>query len=162
MTSHASDPTTLAPVRCEVTVPGDPTRAFEIFTAGHDSWKTPEHYLGAEKPEVVILESASGGRWYERAADGTECEWGRVLESDPPHRIVLAWQVGGDWQYHADEQSRVEVTFTEVAPGRTRVVLVHDGFEGHGDGAAVVHQGVGDEDGWPVALDLFTKAVAAG
>lgn len=160
MTTPISDSTTLAPVRCEVIVPADPARAFEIFTAGHDSWKTPGHFLGTEEPEVVILESDAGGRWYERAADGTECEWGRVLESDPPHRIVLAWQIGGDWQYHSDQQSRVEVTFTEVEPGRTRVVLVHDGFEGHADWSTAVHRGVGGPDGWPVALDLFARAAA--
>jgi uncharacterized protein YndB with AHSA1/START domain len=154
--------TTLAPVRAEVTVPAAPARAFEIFTAGHDSWRTPGHFLGAEEPEEVVLEATRGGRWYERQSDGTECEWGRVLDVDAPHRIVLAWQVGGDWQYHADQQSRVEVTFTEVAPGQTRVVIVHDGFEGHGDGAANVHRGVGGDDGWPIALDLFRKVLAEG
>ena len=42
---------------------------------------------------IAILESREGGRWYERADDGSECDWGYVREIDRPTRILLAWHL---------------------------------------------------------------------
>jgi uncharacterized protein YndB with AHSA1/START domain len=38
----------------------------------------------------------------ERGDDGSECNWGRVLAWDPPHRLLVTWQINGQWQYDLD------------------------------------------------------------
>jgi hypothetical protein len=45
-----------------------------------------------------VLEPFVGGRWYERAHDGSETLWGLVLAFEP-RRILLSWQMGSDWNY---------------------------------------------------------------
>src|SRR5690606_14850692 len=74
-------------------VQAPPEKAFEVFTAGMTRWWNPEYTIGGQPYAAVVVEPHEGGRWYERAADGTECDWGRVLTWDPPARLVLTWQI---------------------------------------------------------------------
>jgi hypothetical protein len=76
--------------------------AFDVFTSRFGSWWPMEHHIGSEPAVDVIIEPRVGGRWFERAADGSECEWGRVLEWDAPERIVLAWQLNPEFDYDPD------------------------------------------------------------
>jgi uncharacterized protein YndB with AHSA1/START domain len=97
-------------VRRAVTVDVDRERAFSVFTEGLDTWWMRSHHIGAAEIEVAILEPRQGGRWYERGVDGTQCDWGHVIEWEPPGRIVLAWQINGRWQYDPSLVTEVEVT----------------------------------------------------
>ena len=78
----------MAPVRKSIRVKAARERAFEIFTQWR--WWPKEHsILKSKSPQVsVTTEPRAGGRWYERGADGTECDWGKVLVWDPPARVV--------------------------------------------------------------------------
>ncbi|GLZ32340.1 hypothetical protein Lesp02_45280 [Lentzea sp. NBRC 105346] len=75
---------------------------------------------------------------------------GSVLEWEPPARVLLAWHLNGDWEYDPDpaHASEVEVRFVDLAGGRTRVELVHRGFERHVTKPEDVRRGVGGEGGW--------------
>ena len=85
------------PVRKSIRVAAPPARAFEIFTAGMHQWWPRAHSLNAKvERAAVIAEPRPGGRWFERAVDGTECDWGRVLAWEPPQRVLFAWQLDGD------------------------------------------------------------------
>ncbi len=110
-----------------------------------------------------ILEPDVGGRWYERGADGTECETGRVTAFEPPERLILAWHLDANFQYdpNPDHASEVEVRFIPDGPNRTTVELEHRGFDRHGGGAACVHGVVDSPQGWSYRLGLFAEHLVA-
>jgi uncharacterized protein YndB with AHSA1/START domain len=156
---------TAAPVRCAVTVPLSPDRAFALFTDGYHTW-WPGHHIGTADLAEAVLEPRTGGRYYERGVDGSECEWGRVLACDPPHRIVVSWQItanGDDWVLdpHPAHASEFEVTFVPQPDGQTRVELEHRHIERHGAGAAGIRQGVSGPGGWAGILEGYAKVAAA-
>jgi uncharacterized protein YndB with AHSA1/START domain len=58
--------------------------------------------------------------------DGSE--WiSRVLAWQPPHRLVVTWQINGEWQFDPDpaHASEIEVRFTADGPTQTTVDLEH-------------------------------------
>jgi uncharacterized protein YndB with AHSA1/START domain len=125
-----------------VLVPLEPGAAFELFTDRFaDWWPKDSHHIGEADAADVFLEPREGGRWYERAEDGAECDWGRVLEIDRPHRILLAWHLTPEWRYD----------------GATRVTLEHRGFEVHGETGAAMRESVGGDGGWPWLMELYRR-----
>ena len=100
------------------------------------------------------------GRWFERDADGNECNWGFVTEFEPPSRLLLAWHLGPEWGYDPDPEkaTEVEITFTAVVDG-TLVELEHRGFEKHGETGAKMRDAVSAPGGWTDLLQLFANAV---
>jgi uncharacterized protein YndB with AHSA1/START domain len=139
-------------------------RAFEVFTRDFDRIKPREHNLLGEEIAETVLEPRAGGRLYDRGVDGGTCDWGRVLAFDPPQRLVLAWDISPQWQLETDPDrtSEVEVTFTALDAGRTRVDLEHRHLDRHGDGWQGLRGALDAEGGWPLYLDRYTQLVAAG
>ena len=78
------DPTDDTAVRHTITVAAPQERAFAVFTDGLDRWWPRSHKIGPSELAEAVLEGREGGRWYERDADGSECEWGKVLVWQPP------------------------------------------------------------------------------
>src|SRR5262245_29734942 len=101
----------VAPVRKSVRVNADRARAFEVFTAGLNRWWPRSHSIGGAPMEQAVIEPRVGGRWYERSADGSECEWGKVIAWDPPSRVVLGWQINAQFRYDPTVISEVEIRF---------------------------------------------------
>src|SRR4051794_6519920 len=146
---------TLAPVRRSIVVAAPIERAFHVFTAEYATWTPPEHHLIGDSPLAdVVLEPREGGRWYEVVQDGRECDWGRVLAWEPPHRVVLSWQITPQFTPEPDPEraSEVEVRFVAEADDRTRVELEHRGFERHGEGFEQTRAAVDSEGGWTLLL----------
>ena len=79
---------------------------------------------------------------------------------EPPSGFVLAWQITPDWQCQPDvsKSSEVEVRFTPVEDGATRVDLEHRYFERHGTGAEVMRTSVDTPNGWSAILCLYTAS----
>ncbi len=152
----------LGTVSKTITVKADAARAYEAFTRGIDRWWPRTHHIGNAPLGKVIVEEAAGGRCYSEQTDGTECDWGRVLVWDPPHRFVMAWQVTPEWKYEADlaHSSEVEVRFTAEPDGATRVDLLHRYLERHGPGAELMHQAVDSPGGWSGMLQLYRTTVS--
>ncbi len=145
------------PVRQSIRVRASAARAFQVYTEGLDSWWPRTHHIGSSPMTKAVLEGRVGGRCYSEQADGTECEWGRILVWEPPHRLVMAWQVTPTWQYEPDlaKCSEVEVRFTPSPDGSTYVELEHRHFERHGDGGDAMRTAVAEPDGWNGLLRLF-------
>jgi uncharacterized protein YndB with AHSA1/START domain len=74
-----------------------------------------------------------------------------VLAYEPPVRVCFSWDINLQWQIETDpaRTSEVEITFTEVSPGRTHVVLTHRHLDRHGDGWEGMRAAVGS--GWSLA-----------
>ena len=146
-----------APVRKSVTVRATPARAFAIFTDDMDSWWPRSHHVGKTPLKANLIESRPGGRCYSQHEDGTECDWGTVLVWEPPQRIVLAWQVSATWQSEPDlaKASEVEVTFTALDGGLTRVDLEHRHLERVGPTAAAYRAALDSPTAWEGLLAAF-------
>jgi len=145
-----------AVVRKTITVKTSVEHAFSVFTDGYDSWWPRTHHIGKAPMKEAIIEPRVGGRCYTKQVDGTESDWGQILEWDPPHRFVLAWQITHQWGYEPDlaKSSEVEIRFTPV-DGGTRVDLEHRHFERMGPGGDAMRVGVDSAGGWGGLLELF-------
>ena len=151
---------TMEAVTLSVLVPMEQDAAFELFTDRFaDWWPKDSHHISEGDAVEVVLEPREGGRWFERAADGSECEWGYVKEIERPDRILFAWQLTPEWKFDPDpaKGTEVEVTFAREDDG-TRVTLTHRGFEVHGDAGAGMRESVSSEGGWPQLLQLYRDA----
>ena len=136
-------------------VNGTPEQVFAVVTQKFDAVKPREHTLLAGPIAETVLEPYVGGRIVDRAEDGTECAWARILAFDPPHRLVFSWDIGPTWQLEEDlaNTSEVEIRFLAEGPDRTRVELEHRHLDRHGSGWESLRDGVGDEQGWPLYLE---------
>jgi uncharacterized protein YndB with AHSA1/START domain len=149
------------PVRKSIVVNASVDRAFHVFTAEHDTWWPRSHHIGKAPMKKAVIEGKVGGRCYSEQTDGTECDWGTVLAWEPPHRVVLAWQINGNWQFEPDlaRSSEVEVRFTPQPGGSTRIDLEHRYLGRHGEGATAMRTAVDSPNGWASLLGLFAASV---
>lgn len=149
--------TTMESVNKSITVNASPALAFEVFTTDYDTWWPRTHHIGKSPMTKASIECRQGGRYFSEHEDGTQCDWGKVLVWEPPHRIVLAWQITHEWGYNPDpsQASEVEVRFTEIEAGVTRVDLEHRYFERMGPNGASMRISV--DSGWPKLLALFAS-----
>lgn len=157
----------LSAVRHSVWVPLAAPAAFDLFTERFDEWWPIEsHHIGSAPATSAAIEPHAGGRWYERAEDGSECDWGRIKAWEPPHRVLFAWQLTPEWRFDPDPElaTEVEVTFAAEGDG-TRVTLEHRGFEVHGEPGREMRASVAGEDGeggWGALLEQYATRAGAG
>ncbi len=149
------------PVRQEVTVNCTPERAFDVFTHQFQSWWPASHHVGEGELAEVRIEPWAGGRWYELNTRGTECDWGYVLAWDPPAGLDLAWQLSAEFRYDPDLLTRVAIRFTEIQPGRTRVVVEHGDLDQYGLRSMEMRETFLSEGGWPGLIASFAEAAQA-
>jgi uncharacterized protein YndB with AHSA1/START domain len=147
-----------AAIRKSFTVGAAPARAFEVFTAGFDSWWPRTHSIGDAPLKRATIEPRTGGRWFSLTEDGVEHEWGEVLAWEPPTRLLLAWRLNGEFTYDPSLLTEVEVRFTAVDGGQTRVDFEHRGLERLGAGEAAERTRSGMDDGWALILEAYTAA----
>jgi uncharacterized protein YndB with AHSA1/START domain len=155
---------TAAVVRRQIVVEAPLEKAFAVFTERFGDFKPPEHNLLGAPIAETVFEPRVGGHIYDRAADGTECRWARVLAYEPPARVVFSWDIGPTWQVEAepDNASEVEVRFTAETSARTLVELEHRNIDRHGPGWEGLRDGVGHDDGWPLYLARFAALFTSG
>lgn len=144
-------------VQRQVVVDAPIDRAFEIFTARFGDFKPPEHNLLGAPIVETIFEPRVGGNIYDRASDGSECRWARVLAFEPPERVVFSWDINPRWQIEENKEntSEVEVRFIAESAERTRVELEHRNLDRHGPGWESVRDGVASDGGWPIYLQRY-------
>jgi uncharacterized protein YndB with AHSA1/START domain len=154
--------TTTAAFRTTITVAAPIERAFSVFTAGFDSWWPRAHHIGSSDLAEVVIEGRVGGRWLERDTDGSECEWGRVLDWDPPNGVALSWHLNVDFEYDPDpaRASRVDVRFVAEGDASTRVEFEHSDLDRVGSAWPKLLHEISSEGGWSGLLSRFAREAA--
>ena len=149
--------TTTTTVQRQVLVNAPISDAFKLFTERFGDFKPREHNLLKAPIAETVFEPRVGGNIYDRAVDGSECRWARILAFEPPNRVVFSWDISPRWQIEAnpDLTSEVEVRFFAETPERTRVELEHRNLDRHGVEWESVRDGVGNEGGWPLYLQRY-------
>ena len=144
-------------VRRQVVVNAPQAKAFAAFTERLGEFKPPEHNLLAAPIAETVFEPRAGGHIYDRAQDGSQCRWARVLAYEPPDRVMFSWDISPQWQIEpdSDQTSEVEVRFVPEGPDRTRIELEHRHLDRHGPGWQSVAGGVGGDEGWPLYLARY-------
>ena len=151
-------------VRQHVVVDAAIGRAFSVFTERFGDFKPREHNLLNAPIAETVFEPQVGGNIVDRAVDGTECRWARILVYEPPVRVVFSWDISPEWSIvtDADLTSEVEVRFHAETPQRTRVELEHRHLDRHGPGWEAVAEGVDGDEGWPLYLARYAALAAEG
>jgi uncharacterized protein YndB with AHSA1/START domain len=148
-----------APIRKTLRVKAPQDKAFRVFLAGMGRWWPKDHSLLGSPQRDVVVEPRAGGRWYEIGEDGSEYEWGRVIDYDAPNRALLAWQLTAEWKYDPGFETEVEVVFRADGEG-TLVEFEHRKLEAFERKARDGHV-MGMDEGWGAILEGYRAEVEA-
>jgi len=147
----------IAPVRKQLTVNASQQRAFDLFTREMSRWWPATHSILKSPLKEYVIEPHVGGRWYAIAEDGSTGQTGYVIEWQPPHRVVLAWQLSAEWQFDPKLITEVEVLFIAQGANTTRVELEHRHLQRMGEKGAQVRTMVDAPGGWTAVLESFKQ-----
>ena len=156
-----TSPTSIAPVRKTVRVKAPIARAFDVFTAGLTRWWPHDHGVGKKPIKKVLMEPRLGGRWLEISEDRTETVVATISIWEPPHRVVLLWQINAQWKPDPAMRSEVDVRFTAERENATLVELLHHKFETMGTEAGTSMRNDVDR-GWPDLIERYAKEAELG
>ena len=139
-------------LRLERLIAASPETLFALWVdpAQLVRWWAPDGFTAS----VDALETMPGGRWRVvlQGPDGAAPSMSGVYRIvEPPRRLAFSWAWDGENGARGHE-SEVSVNFDAV-PGGTRLVLVHQGFEGQP--ARNRHN-----NGWTAALNNLTDVAS--
>jgi uncharacterized protein YndB with AHSA1/START domain len=147
--------TAVSPVRAAIAVDVPQNRTFDAFAGALGRWWPLGYTYAQAGLDTAVIEPRVGGLWFERDLSGKETAWGEVRAWEPPSRLVLSWSPNPE----RSATTEVEVRFTALAPGHTRVELEHRGWERLGDLAAEIRDNY--REGWPGVLGSFAATAMA-
>jgi hypothetical protein len=128
--------------------------AFTVWTSAIGTWWPADHTVTGS-PAAVVMEGGVGGRIYERAADGTEHDWGEITAWRPPRMLGYLWHLNAD----RGDATEVEIRFLAQGPDATRIEIEHRGWERLGDRGPAWRER--NQIGWQTLLPHFVTAAAA-
>ena len=140
------------PLRMTFDVACPAEHAFTVWTSAIGTWWPADHTVSGA-PSAVVMEGGVGGRIYERAADGTEHDWGEVTVWKPPRLLGYLWHLNAD---RADA-TEVEIRFLAQGHAATRIEIEHRGWERLGDRASGWR--TRNQAGWQSLLPHFLAAI---
>jgi Activator of Hsp90 ATPase homolog 1-like protein len=115
------------PIRESTVVRSDIDHTFDVCVRTLGVWWPVQPFsAGQGRVREVTLEPRVGGRVYETWQDGTVVVWGELLVWLPPERLTMTWT-------STPAPTEVELTFTALGPGLTRVAVEHRGWEALSD-----------------------------
>jgi uncharacterized protein YndB with AHSA1/START domain len=145
----------IEPLRLSFEIDCQANHAFDVWTQRLSSWWPKGHSASGDPATAITLEPHLGGRIYERTSDGTEIDWGRITDWDPPRRLAYLWHIRRD----RAEATDVELTFEDLGDGTTRLHIVHTGWERLGAEAQSWRDA--NTNGWTALIPNFLAAAEA-
>jgi hypothetical protein len=112
------------PVRQSITIESTIEHTFDVFVRELATWwpVEPFSFGGRDRIRTVSVDGRTGGRIVEHWHDGSERDWGTVLDWQAPSGFTMTWNVTG-------EPTEVELRFLAIEPELTRVEVEHRGWE---------------------------------
>jgi uncharacterized protein YndB with AHSA1/START domain len=135
-------------IRKSIWVGRPPEVSFKVFCEDIGEW-WPGGFGG--KDSKLSMGCEVGGRFFERRADGTEYEIGRLTAYQPPSLVAFTWRAPS-WEI----TTQVEIRFSAEAGG-TRIELEHSGWE---QSAKTRDARNNYDSGWGTILGHYQKAFA--
>jgi uncharacterized protein YndB with AHSA1/START domain len=142
------------PLRLEFDVDCSAEHAFGVWTAKLSRWWPADHTVSGEADIDIVFEGHVGGRIFERTRSGEVHEWGEVTAWEPPRRVGYRWHLRQD----RGDATQVEIVFIEQGATRTRVEIVHSGWERLGAGGPGRREA--NTAGWRGVLPHYIAACA--
>ncbi len=133
-----------------------PAAAFTMWTTKASMWWPSDHSVSGEGGLKVVFEGGVGGRIFERTPSGAEFKWGQITIWEPPSRLAYTWHLG----FAPEDATEVEIRFVDAGADRTRVEIVHKGWERLGEPAAERREG--NRLGWTSVYPHFVEAIERG
>ena len=152
MTAESSE----SSLQVEVSVKASLSDAFAAFVRRLGHWWPPEYTWSQEVLVDIGMEPKIGGACYELGPHGFRCDWGHIVSYSEPDSLRFRWQISPRREPVPDPKkaSEVEIGFHE-SMGTTRVVVVHRGFDNHGNDAGWYRDALASEMGWPRILEAY-------
>ncbi|MHA4808458.1 SRPBCC family protein [Flavitalea flava] len=125
--------------------------AFNVFTRKMGLWWPKSHHTGSCPMIELVLEPGLNGRWYSRHEDGSEVNVGHVLIWAPHGKLVLNWQINGDFKYDPELTTEVEIQFIAKGPKKTLVTLEHRDLERLSGDKTIAMM----DEGWGMIINLY-------
>lgn len=144
-----------------VRVPIPIALAFSIFIEQMETWWPATHHIAPNPFQAIIVEPRVGGRWYERDAQGNDCNWGFVRAWAPPHLVTLSWHLQEDWTFDVDAEhaSEIDIRLTPEGASATLVELTHYNLERHGEKYLELRDKLDGPGAWVSILEAYATRV---
>jgi hypothetical protein len=142
----------IEPLRLSYEIECSAEHAFDVWTTRVSTWWPKGHSTSGNLDTTVLLEPRLGGRIFERTPDGTEIDWGEITQWSPPTRLGYLWHIARD----RSDATDVELTFVDLGNGRTRLDIVHTGWERLGTQGQEWREA--NTNGWGALIPNFIEA----
>ncbi|WP_146792811.1 SRPBCC domain-containing protein [Agrococcus baldri] len=133
-----------APIEHELEVAVSRTRAWDAYVHGLEEWWHPGWTAFGSGIDRIEVEPHPGARIVEHGRDGSDREWGEVLDAVPGHRFSHTFHLT-----HDGDPTIVTVEFDDLPQGGTRVRFSHGGWNETNQDARGTHAD------WPTLLERY-------
>ena len=136
----------------EIFIRTTPDRLWQALTDGD---QTAQYYFGTRVQDI----DRTGADYQYTSPDGSAMLTGKVIEADPPRKLVITWRMAADPRLAAEGFTRLTYEIVEGRGGVSRLSVIHElaGTPEHAHMVAGNMQGPGAGGGWSWILsDLKT------